>query len=125
MGAGDRIELVGLRAYGRHGVQPEEHTRGQPFVVDVTLSVDLRGAGASDALRDTVDYGALADRVRAAITDTRFDLIEALAEHVAGLALDEPRVEEASVRVAKPHAPVPADVGEVAVSVTRSRESAS
>jgi dihydroneopterin aldolase len=51
----DRIELRGLRALGTHGVLPEEKERAQPFEVDLALEVDLRPAGRSDALADTVD----------------------------------------------------------------------
>ena len=48
---------------GVHGVLPEEQVRPQPFEVDVELLVDLRAAGASDDLADTVDYGAVSDAV--------------------------------------------------------------
>ena len=53
----DRIELRGLRVLGAHGVLPEEQQRAQPFEVDLDLELDLRPAGRSDALADTVDYG--------------------------------------------------------------------
>ncbi len=58
----DRIELRGLRALGTHGVLPEEQERPQPFEVDLDLEVDLRRAGRSDDLADTVDYGAVQRR---------------------------------------------------------------
>lgn len=120
--AGDRIDIVGLRALGRHGVLPEEAERPQPFVVDVSLRLDASAAAASDDLADTVDYGALARAVHEAVTGTRFDLLEALAGHLASLALADERVAAATVRVSKPRAPVEADVAEVAVTVTRTRE---
>ena len=62
---GDRIELRGLRSVGTHGVLVEEQERAQPFEVEVDLAVDLRPAGVSDRLGDTVDYGAVADTVAA------------------------------------------------------------
>ena len=70
------------------------------------LEVDLTAASASDALADTVDYGLLAGRLAHAVTTTRFDLIEALAGHLAGIALEDPRVHAVDVRVGKPQAPV-------------------
>jgi dihydroneopterin aldolase len=79
----DRIELRGLRALGIHGVLPEERERPQPFEVDIDLEVDLRRAGRSDDLADTVDYGAVAGAVAAAIAGPRLDLLEALAERIA------------------------------------------
>ena len=46
-----------------HGVLPEEQERAQPFGVELELLVDLAPAGASDALADTVDYGAVIEAV--------------------------------------------------------------
>jgi dihydroneopterin aldolase len=115
----DRIEIRGLRVYGRHGVLEHERRDGQFFVVDAVLDVDLAAAEASDRLADTVDYGALATRLAEAVGRTRFDLIEALAGHLAGLALEDERVRAAEVRVAKPDAPVAVTLDEVAVTVRR------
>lgn len=117
----DRIEIRGLRAHGYHGVLPSEQRDGQIFVVDCTLEVDLQPAGDSDDLAATVDYAALAQRLADAVSSARFDLIEALAAHLAHLALQDTRVRAATVRVAKPHAPVAVELAEVAVVVRRER----
>jgi dihydroneopterin aldolase len=82
----DRIELRGLRALGTHGVLQEERERPQPFEVDVDLEVDLLGAGRSDDLSDTVDYGTVAEAVAAAVGGPHLDLLEALAERIATAA---------------------------------------
>jgi dihydroneopterin aldolase len=50
----DRITLTGLRARGRHGVYDFERERGQDFVVDVVLELDLGPAARSDDMADTV-----------------------------------------------------------------------
>lgn len=117
----DRIEIRGVRARGRHGVFEEERRHGQTFVVDVTLELDLSAAAASDSLGDTVDYGILTQQVAEAITSTRFDLIEALAAHIADLMLTDPAVRASQVRVAKPEAPIGVEVAEVAVVVRKER----
>jgi dihydroneopterin aldolase len=117
----DRIEIRDLRVVGRHGVLASEQRDGQTFVIDLTLWVDLAAAAASDDLADTVDYGDLATGVAEAVAGTRFDLIEALAGHLAGLCLDVPTVERVRVRVAKPTAPIMLDFGEVAVVLERGR----
>lgn len=119
-GGTDRIEIRGLRAFGRHGVLASEQARGQEFVVDVWLDVDLATAAATDDLAETVDYGTLADDLAEAVAATRFDLIEALAGHLAERCLAEARVERARVRVAKPDAPVRVALDEVAVELERS-----
>lgn len=117
----DRIEIKGLRARGRHGVFEEERRHGQIFVVDVTLDCDLSAPAGSDALGDTVDYGILAQQISRAIMTTRFDLIEALAAHIADLALTDPKVEAVEVRVAKPEVPMTVELDEVAVVLRRER----
>jgi dihydroneopterin aldolase len=117
----DRIEIRGLRAFGRHGVFEQERRDGQTFVIDAVLELDLAPAASSDALSDTVDYGTLAARLAEAVGATRFDLIEALAGRLCDLALDAPGVHAATVRVAKPDAPVDVDLDDVAVVVRRTR----
>jgi 7,8-dihydroneopterin aldolase/epimerase/oxygenase len=117
----DAIAITGLRAYGTHGVLPHERDLGQVFVVDLRLGLDLGPAAASDDLGDTVHYGHLAERVAEAVRTTRFDLIEALAGHLAELVLADPRVAEVEVTVRKPHAPIPEDLSEVAVTLRRAR----
>ena len=118
----DRIEIKGLRARGRHGVFEEEKRHGQTFVVDVSLERDLSAPAASDALGDTVDYGILAQQISHAVTSTRFDLIEALAGHIADLALADPSVEAVAVRIAKPEVPINVELDEVAVVLHRRRD---
>ncbi len=56
----DRISLIGLRAFGRHGVFPEERLDGQEFIVDAVLGVDTAAAAAADDLSLTTDYSQLA-----------------------------------------------------------------
>ena len=119
--AADRIQIRGLRVVGHHGVYESERREGQPFSVDLDLEIDLAAAAASDALDDTVHYGQLAERVAEAVATTRFDLIEALAGHIADLARACEGVQAVRVRVAKPQAPLNVEVDEVAVVLRRTR----
>ena len=115
----DVIQLRGLRAMGVHGVRPEEQQDAQPFEVDLELSVDLRPAGASDQLDDTVDYGALAESVAECITTERHALLERLAERIATIGLTDGRVRSITVTVKKLEPPVDVEIGYVAVRITR------
>ncbi len=117
----DRIELRGLRGHGRHGAYPHEREVAQPFVVDVTLSLDLAPAARSDDVTDTVHYGELATRVVAVVEGEPVALIETLAARIADVCLTDPRVEQAEVTVHKPEAPVGVPFQDVAVTVVRSR----
>ena len=120
---GDRIELRGLRSVGTHGVLVEEQERAQPFEVDLDLAVDLRPAGVSDSLADTVDYGAVADVVAATVSGTRsFALLEALAWHVADAVLGvDQRITGVTVVLRKLRPPVAVDIDTVGVRVVRTR----
>jgi dihydroneopterin aldolase len=120
----DRIVLTGLRARGRHGVYDFERAEGQDFVVDVVLELDLRPAAGSDDVRDTVDYGELADRLVAIVTGEPLNLIETLAERLAAACLADDRVVAATVTVHKPQAPIPHEFADVAVTIERRRDRA-
>ena len=117
----DRITLTGLRGRGRHGVYAEERERGQDFIVDAILELDLAPAAASDDVADTVDYGGLAGHLLAVLTGEPVRLIETLAERLLAVCLADPRVEAATVTVHKPQAPIPHEFADVAVTLRRSR----
>jgi dihydroneopterin aldolase len=100
----DRILLEGMVFYGRHGTVPAERELGQPFVVDVELRLDLRPAGLSDDLAQTVDYGEVHRRARGIVEGPPVNLTETVAERIAAAVLeDHPPVEAVRVKVAKPH----------------------
>jgi dihydroneopterin aldolase len=117
----DRITLTGLRVRGRHGVLASERVRGQDFVVDAELELDLGPAAASDDVADTVHYGELAGQLAAVVAGEPVDLIETLADRLVAVCLADPRVAAATVTVHKPQAPIPHDFADVAVTVRRSR----
>lgn len=117
----DLIALRGIRVFARHGVLPEEAESGQMFVVDALLRLDLRAAGLSDSLEETVDYGSLTQRIHDVVAEERWDLIEKVAERVAEVVLADSRVVETEVTVHKPEAPVAVPVDDVAVTLVRHR----
>lgn len=119
----DTIRLTGVTATGHHGVFDFERRHGQPFSVDAELAVDLRPAGRSDALTDTVSYAEIAGLIEDAITGEPCDLIEALADRIAvGILSSDGRITAAEVTVHKPQAPLTQHFGDVAVTVHRTRE---
>jgi 7,8-dihydroneopterin aldolase/epimerase/oxygenase len=117
----DRISLRGITAFGHHGVFDFERQQGQPFVVDVSCTLDLASAASADDLEQTIDYGALAQAVAADIERDPLNLIEALAERIALTCLRYEAVQCVEVTVHKPQAPMPVDVADVAVTLTRSK----
>lgn len=116
----DRIILTGLRAFGRHGVFPEEKEVGQDFVVDAILEVETKAAAASDDLADTVHYGLVADLIVEIIGGPAHDLIETVANRVADAILTEfPLVRAVAITLHKPSAPIAHQFTDVAVRVER------
>jgi 7,8-dihydroneopterin aldolase/epimerase/oxygenase len=117
----DRIELRGMRFVAAHGALPEEAVRPQPFEVDLDLLVDLRPAGRSDALAETVDYGAICEAVRSVMEGPHASLLEHLAEQVAdrSLAISAGRAVSVVVTVRKLRPPVPVNMASAAVRITR------
>ena len=102
--AEDRILLEGMVFHGRHGTLPAERELGQPFVVDVELRLDLRPAGLSDDLAQTVDYGEVHRQVKEIVEGPPVNLTETVAERIAAAVLeDHPAVNAVRVKVAKPH----------------------
>lgn len=113
------IRLMGVRATGFHGVFEHERRDGQEFIVDAELVV-LRPSLADD-LTSTVDYGGLADALVADVERDPVDLIETLAGRLADTCLADPLVDQATVTVHKPQAPIAVPFGDVTVTCTRRR----
>jgi len=113
----DQIKIRQLKLKAVIGVRPRERKAPQPLIVDLALHAELQVAGRSDQLTDTIDYAGLVARLRKAVVKSRFQLLEALAEHIADLCLRE-RIVAVDVTVAKPGA-LPG-IG-VAVTIHRSR----
>ncbi len=120
--AGDRIALTGLEVFAHHGVFDFERERGQRFVIDAEVFVDMRAAAAGDELASTVNYAELASAILADAAADPVDLIETLAERLAGVALGFAGVDRARITVHKPDAPIDARFADVSVSITRWRE---
>jgi dihydroneopterin aldolase len=120
--AADRISLLGLRVFGRHGVLDHERRDGQEFVVDAVLWVDTRPAAATDDLSLTVDYAGVADRLAAVVSGEPVALIETLAARLATACLSaHEAVHDVEITVHKPHAPLIQSLRDVTVTIRRSR----
>ena len=123
----DEVLLEGMRFYAYHGVNPEEQALGQRFTVDVVLAVDLRRAGQSDDLADTVSYSAVYKVVRGIVEGQPRQLIEAVAEDIAAAVLREfSPAGRVTVTVRKPEVPMKGSMLDAAgVRITRSRANGS
>ena len=119
----DRIFLCGMRFMACHGVLPHEREIPQPFEADVELGLDLRAAGESDNIEDTVNYAKVYDIVSTDLTVTSKKLIEALAEEIAEDLLNAfARVRWVRVTLHKPAAPIDGIFSDVGVTILRHRK---
>jgi FolB domain-containing protein len=100
----DRIFLRGLSLSCTIGVNDWEREVRQTVKIDLDLDLDLREAGKMDDLNLTADYKVVRDRIETIVGESRFFLIEALAERIAQACLEEPRVQRVRVSLEKPGA---------------------
>jgi dihydroneopterin aldolase len=82
------------------GVYPHEHGAPQRVRLNFDLGVH-EDRPPDERLEQVVDYAELLDRVRSAVAAGHVELVETLAERLAALCLEDPRVRSARVRVEK------------------------
>ncbi len=112
--------MTSLSTEAMIGIFDWEREVRQRVEIDLEMSLDLAAAAQSDSIDDTLNYKSVAKRVLAFVEDSRFQLVETLAERIASLVLAEFPVEHVRVTVHKPGAIRHArDVG---VIIERSRD---
>lgn len=100
----DKIHIRDLTTRCIVGINPEERVNKQDAIFNLTLYADLRAAGRSDDIADTIDYKGLKKRILACVERSNFFLLERLAEEVADLCLEDSRVRRVVLSVDKPGA---------------------
>jgi FolB domain-containing protein len=116
---GDHILIEGLCARCIIGVNHNERTELQDVVIDIDLYTDMAVPGRTDSITDAVNYKEVKKKVLGFVESSQFFLIEALAEAIAKLCLEDPAIEKVRVRVDKPLALRFAKT--VGVEITRGR----
>ena len=117
----DYIHLREMQFFGYHGVLPEENVLGQRFRANVSLAVNMKQAGETDELTNTVSYVGVYDICKEIMEGKAFKLIEAVAETIATRILTqyEGQIYGCRVEVIKPDPPIPGHYKEVAVEIVR------
>jgi len=121
----DKILLRNMKFFAYHGVLPEEQANGQNFYVDVEMILDLKKAGNSDALEDSVDYSGVYALVRDTVENNKFRLIEKLAHGISREIMSRyEKIVQITIRVRKPEAPIDGQLDYAEVEITRCRKDA-
>lgn len=85
----DIVFIRDLRIDTVIGIYDWERRIKQTLRLDLEMGTDIRKAGETDAIEDTLDYKAVAKRVIAFVEQSEFQLVEAMAERIAGLLMEE------------------------------------
>ncbi|MGI9317809.1 MAG: dihydroneopterin aldolase [bacterium] len=97
----DIIYLHGLKVDCVIGVWDWERKIKQTITIDLDMGFDIRRAAASDALEDTLSYKDVSKRIEAFVKDSGFQLVERLAEEIAGILLKEFDIKWCRVKINK------------------------
>lgn len=117
----DKIIISGMTFFGAHGIYEEERKLGQKIVVDLELNLDLKKAGKSDNLSDTVNYQEVYNLVKVICEEKSFYLLEALSEKIAAELLQNFNILSIQVRVKKYYVNLGGLIDFVGVEINRSK----
>lgn len=101
------------------GVYPDEYDRPQKVLINLDLWVAETPGQPPSSYAEVVCYDHLVQRTKALLSEGHVGLVETLAERLAGLCLEDPRVLRACIRVEKPDAI--AEAAGVGVEIERRR----
>ena len=100
----DKIFLRELRVDTVVGIWDWERAVPQTVSIDLEMAVDVRQAAGDDTIEATLDYKSVARRVSTFVSESRFNLVETMAERIAEIITEEFHVPWVKVAVHKPWA---------------------
>lgn len=119
----DKILIKGMKVFGYHGTRPEEQANGQDFIIDVEMLLDLKKAGHTDHMEDTVDCYQIYSMTKQIAKNNVFRLIERLADNIAREILSKnDKIEEVKVRITKPDAPLTGEFESIGAELVLTRK---
>jgi FolB domain-containing protein len=116
----DKVIIKDLLARGIIGVHDWERTRPQNILINITIFTDTRRAAQTDSLDDCINYSTISKKLLAHAESVNRLTVEALANDLARICLEEDGVQKVIVRVEKPGAVRFSE--SVGVEIERSRD---
>ena len=118
----DKIILMGLEVYGRHGCSEAERKQEQLFIVDAELYLDLSRAAKTDDLGDTIDYAVVLDDIKKIVGGVSRKLIETVAQDICDFLLRKYLLlDGVKIILSKPAPPINEKLAGAAVEIVRNR----
>ena len=117
----DRILLEGIQVPAALGVTAAERRMRRPVTLDLEVELDLRAAGRSDRIRQTVHYKRIYEVVEDVAANQEHKLVEALGERIAEAVLGKFAVDAVTVTVRKPK-PIAGVLDYAGIRMRRERE---
>jgi dihydroneopterin aldolase len=85
----DIVFLRDLRIDAVIGIYGWERRTRQTLIFDLEMGADIARAAATDDIRDTLNYKAVAKRLMQFVGESEFQLVETLAERCAEIIREE------------------------------------
>jgi dihydroneopterin aldolase len=100
----DKIFIHALKTEAIIGIFDWERQVKQTVIVDIEISADIGKAALSDSIDDTLNYKRVAKHVLAFVEESKFHLVETLAQHIAMLILEDFGIAWVRLSLSKPGA---------------------
>jgi dihydroneopterin aldolase len=117
----DKISILGIKAFGYHGVFAEEKESGQYFLADLEFTYNTKKAIKNDDLSHAINYASVAKIAKTIIEGQSRNLIEKVADDIAQELIKNLNIDWVKVTLHKPHAPLDIEFVDILVSVERKR----
>jgi 7,8-dihydroneopterin aldolase/epimerase/oxygenase len=103
--SGEPLDLIFIEGFTGDtviGIHDNELHTSQPLVIDLQAGVPRALACSTDQINDTIDYSVVHARLHTLLREHKLQLLEAFAEAIADILLNEFRASWVKVKVAKP-----------------------
>lgn len=115
------IRITNLKLRAIIGIHDWEREHKQDVIINVAIEFDASKSIKSDSIKDTVDYKVITKSIITQVEASEFQLLEKLTQLVLNIVMENPQVQEATVRVHKPFALRFAD--SVSIELSKKRKS--
>ena len=100
----DKVFIRGLEVEGIIGIFQWEREVKLIITVDIVMDFEKKRANKSDSIEDALNYKLVGKRITSFVKNSKFQLVETLAENISKIILQEFPVTNVRVTLSKPGA---------------------